>query len=192
MNLINNSQTVLLQFCNMNCNPQKLFVIVGNPHSGKTKTIQAIFNRTNFFPLKQPIDVPWEQAKKFVVINCSDFNFRSKSQLERLKSVLNHHIGDAVSFVMPLSICFDGSSKDITEVLEYIKYLDIETHHLVLYSSWFDKKVIEEETLEKYTTLQNNGTIHLFDRLITKSPPRFEERTNDMILLMKELVNSRR
>ncbi|MDQ0105457.1 hypothetical protein J2T02_000550 [Chitinophaga terrae (ex Kim and Jung 2007)] len=175
----------------MNCNPQKFFVIVGNPHSGKTKTIQSIFKRKNFFPFKQPINVPWLHTKKFVVINSSDFNFRSSDHLGKIRAVVNLRIGDPVSFVTPLSICFDGSPRDISDILVYLNYLDIETHHLVLCSSWFDKNVIGDEVLERYRELQHNGTIHLFEKLVTNSPLRFEERTNEVIQLISSLLNNK-
>jgi hypothetical protein len=175
----------------MNCNPQKFFVIVGNPHSGKTKTIQSIFKRRNFFPFKQPISVPWADRKKFVVINSSDFNFRSGDHLRKIRAVVNLRIGDPVSFVTPLSICFDGSARDISNILVYLNYLDIETHHLVLCSSWFDKNVIGDEMLEKYRELQPNGTIHLFEKLVTNSPLRFEERTKGVIQLISSLLNNK-
>ncbi|RFS23391.1 hypothetical protein DVR12_10265 [Chitinophaga silvatica] len=173
----------------MHRNLQKFFVIVGSPFSGKSRTIQELFRRTNFFPFKQPIRVAWEKKERFIVINSSDTNFRAIDHLHKIKSVVNSHISCQVSFVTPLSICFDESRRDIRDIMIYLNHLGMETHYLILASSWREKKIIEQQDIKMFNQFIGLGTSHMFDRLVTMSELRFRERRDEVIGIIRKILN---
>jgi hypothetical protein len=164
----------------MNFNPRKLFVVVGDPHSGKTRTIQCLFQRKQFYLFKQPIklDVLWKE--KFIVVNIPDPYCRADDQLNRIKSVIQYHIASDTSFLFNLNLVLDHSAFDIREILSYFNQSAFEIYYLVLYSSWHNKKVISEENIFQLQQLVERGSIHIFERLITQSGLRFNERVAEV------------
>lgn len=172
----------------MKFNPQKFFVIVGNPYSGKTRTIQEIFRRRNFFAFKHPIQVPWEE-ERFVVINGSDKCYSAQRHLHKIKAVINHRVTEPVTFVTPLSFCFDGSGRDVSELIMYFNHFGIDLHYMVLSSSFTEKKVVSAEDLAQFSRLITTGEVHFFDKMVTNSPLRFEERNEELIKVMKQILS---
>lgn len=164
----------------MNFNPRKLFVIVGESHSGKTRTIQYLFQRKQFYLFKQPIKLDALWNKKFIVVNTPDPYCRADDQLNRIKSVIQYHTASDTSFLFSLNLVLDNSAFDIRKILLYFNQSAFEVYYFVLYSSWFDKKVIREEHIFQLQQLAENGSIHLFDRLVTQSGLRFNERVEEV------------
>ncbi|NLR59845.1 hypothetical protein HGH93_17175 [Chitinophaga polysaccharea] len=175
----------------MNFNPKKLFVIVGYPHIGKTKTLQQIFQRRLFFPFKQPIHAPSLGDAPFIVVNNSDTNHRSEDQLARIRSALHFHTETDTSFLIPASLVFDDGIRDIKGILAYLNRSGLDVHYLVLRNSWFDKRVISDDDLLLLKKYVESGTIHILDRLVTQSKLRFDERVKEMEALMRTVLESR-
>lgn len=168
----------------MNFNPRKLFVIVGDPHSGKTRTIQYLFQRKQFYLFKQPIKLDALWKEKFIVVNAPDPYCRADDQLSRIKSVIQYHTASDTSFLFNLNLVLDNSVFDIRKILLYFNQSAFEVYYLVLYSSWFDKKVMSEENIIQLQQLVENGSIHIFERLVTQSGLRFNERVEEV----KEII----
>jgi len=164
----------------MNFNPRKLFVIVGDPHSGKTRTIQNLFQRKRFYLFKQPIKLDALWKENFIVVNTPDPYCRSDDQLSRIKSVIEYHAVSDTSFLFSVSLVIDNSAFDIGQIVSYFNQSAFEVHYLVLYSSWYDKKVISEENIFRLQQLVGNGSIHIFERLVTQSGLRFNERVEEV------------
>ena len=176
----------------MNFNPRPLFVIVGYHHTGKTKTIRHIFQRKHFFPFKQPFKAAGLDNEEFIVINISDHNLRTESSLLRITSVMQYHIASSASFLVVLSLAFDNSIRDVKKILAYFNQSGFDIHYLVLYSSWRDKRVVGEQDLLLLAQQITQGAIHMLDRLVTKSELRFNQRTEELRLLMVALLGEKR
>ena len=176
----------------MNFNPRKLFVIVGNPDAGKMKTIRHLFQRKHFFPFKGPIKAAGMGNREFIVINISDHNFRAEHYLVRIKAVMQCHVESRASFLVVLSLAFDDSARDVKKILVYFNQSGFDIHYLVLYSSWRDKRVVGEQDLLLLAQQITQGAIHMLDRLVTKSELRFNQRTEELRLLMVALLGEKR
>lgn len=164
----------------MNFNPRKLLVVVGNPHSGKMRTLQHLFRRKQFYIFKQPIKLDASWAEKFIVVNARSRYSRAEEQLHRIKSVIQYHTVSDTSFLINLNLVLDNSEFDIREILSYFNQSAFEIHYFVLYSSWFDKRVICEDYIMQLEQLVENGSIHMFERLVTQSGQRFNERVEEL------------
>ena len=176
----------------MNFNPRKLFVIVGYPHTGKTKTIRHIFQRKHFFPFKQPFKAAGLDNEEFIVINISDHNLRTESSLLRITSVMQYHIASSASFLVVLSLAFDNSIRDVKKILAYFNQSGFDIHYLVLYSSWRDKRVISEQDMALLEQHITQGPIQVLERLVTKSELRFNQRAEELRLMMMRLLKKKR
>ncbi|MFY0253049.1 hypothetical protein ACDQ55_03755 [Chitinophaga sp. 30R24] len=161
-------------------NPRKLFVIVGYPHTGKTKTLQQIFHRKHFFPYKQPISTAYFGAEKFIVINISDHNHRTANYLLRIKDVMKYHTETQAYFLVVISMAFDNSNRDVKNILAYFNQSGWDIHYLLLSSSWYDKSIIKEQDVILFKQLIERGRIHILERLVTLSPIRFNERVEEV------------
>lgn len=169
-------------------NPQPLFVIVGYPNSGKRKVLQEIFARKHFFPLKDPfIPVVFPQ-NKFVVINRTNHRGASDMFCTHLSQVLRRHIFSSAAFMLMLSFILDGGRRDARQVVQYLEASGFLVHYLVLAGSWEDKRVLAEEALEPLRAAVRHGRIHYFDRLVTRSPLRFQQRTEEIIAVIREVL----
>ncbi|MET3875200.1 hypothetical protein ABIE50_000612 [Chitinophaga sp. OAE865] len=164
----------------MNFNPRKLLVVVGNPHSGKMRTLQYLFRRKQFYIFKQPIKLDASWKEKFIVVNARDPYSRTDEQLHRIKSVIQYHTASDTSFLINLNLVLDNSEFDIRKILSYFNQSAFEIHYFVLYSSWFDKRVISGENISQLKQLVENGSIYIFERLVTQSELRFNERVEEL------------
>jgi hypothetical protein len=171
----------------MNFNPRKLFVIVGYPHTGKTKTLAEIFGRRLFFPFKGPIQASGLGTGDYIVINNSDHNYRAGDYLARIKSVIEHHRDTEACLLVVVSLVFDDSARDVRTILSFFSELCFEMHYLMLYSSWNDKKVISDADMELFRQEVKSSNIYVLDRLITQSRQRFKERVEEIVQLLREL-----
>lgn len=179
---------VFLGFLEMNFTPRKLFVIVGDPHSGKTRTIQQLFQRKQFYAYKQPIKLDPLWKEKFIVINAPPPYGAADDHLLRIKSVIQHHTAADTSFVLNISLVFDNSLQDIREIVRYFNQTAFEIYYMVLSSSWFDKKVICSETVLQLETCVKNGSIHIFELLVTRSELRFSQRIGEIRLFLQHIL----
>jgi hypothetical protein len=175
----------------MNFNPRKLFVIAGYPHTGKMKTTRHIFQRKHFFPFKGPIKAAGLDNREFIVINISDHNFRTEHYLLRIKAVMQCHVESRAAFLVVLSVIFDDSARDVKKILTYFNQSGFDIHYLVLYGSWRDKRVIGEQDLLLLSQQITQGAIHVLDRLVTKSELRFNQRAEELRLLMVALLGEK-
>ncbi len=164
----------------MNFNPRKLFIIVGNPHSGKMRTLQYLFRRKRFYLFKQPIKLDALWSEKFIVVNARSPYSRADEQLHRIRSVIQYHTVSDTSFLINLNLVLDNSAFDIRKILSYFNQSAFEIYYFVLYSSWFDKRVICGEHIAQLEQLVENGSIHILERLVTQSGLRFNERVEEL------------
>lgn len=179
---------VFFGFLEMNFNPRKLFVIVGDPHSGKTRTIQKLFQRKQFYTYKQPIKLDALWKEKFIVINAPPPYAAADDHLQRIKSVIQYHTAADTSFVLNISLVFDNSLQDIKKILQYFNQTAFEIYYMILSSSWFDKKVVCSATVEQLEAYVKNGSIHMFDLLVTRSELRFSQRIGEIRLFLQKML----
>jgi len=175
-------------FLEMNFNPRKLFVIVGDPHSGKTRTIQQLFQRKQFYAYKQPIKLDTLWTEKFIVINAPPPYAAADEHLLRIKSIIQYHTAADTSFLLNISLVFDNSLQDIREIIQYFNQTAFEIYYMILSSSWFDKKVICSEAVQELETYVKNGSIHIFDLLVTRSELRFSQRIGEIKLFLQRAL----
>lgn len=174
-------------------NPQPLFVIVGNPNSGKRKLLQEIFARKNFFPFKGPFTPAVFPEKKFVVINKTNHDYLPDVLCAHISQVMRRHTFSSAAFMLMLSLILDGGRYDVRNVVQYLEASGFLVHYLVLASSWEDKRMVGEEELEHLRARIRHGRVHYFDRLVTRSPLRFQQRTEEVVAVIREvLAGSRR
>lgn len=114
------------------------------------------------------------------MINARSRYSRADEQLHRIRAVIQHHTVSDTSFLINLNLVLDNSEFDIREILSYFNQSAFEIHYFVLYSSWFDKRVICEDHIAQLEQLVENGNIHLFERLVTQSGLRFNERVEEL------------
>ncbi|RBL93499.1 hypothetical protein DF182_13380 [Chitinophaga flava] len=157
-------------------NPQPLFVIIGYPNSGKKKMLQELFERKHFFPMKEPF-LPAVFSNRFVVVNRTNRRHTSSALCVHISQVLHRHTLSAPACMVMLSFILDQGERDIRKVLPYLEDSGCRLHYLVLAGSWSDKRFIGEQDLEFLKTGIKRGRIHYFDLLVTRSPPRFQQRT---------------
>ncbi|SKA16090.1 hypothetical protein SAMN04488128_1021218 [Chitinophaga eiseniae] len=169
-------------------NPQPLFVIVGYPNVGKRKVLQEIFARKNFFPLKDPFIPVAFPENKFVVINRTNHRGASDTLCTHLSHVMSKHIFSSAAFMLMLSFILDGGRRDARRVVQYLEASGCLVHYLVLAGSWEDKRVLTEEALEPLLAAIGNGRIHYFDRLVTRSPLRFQQRTEEVTTVIRSVL----
>jgi len=179
---------VLFVFWEMNFTPRKLFVIVGDPHSGKTRTIQQLFQRKQFYAYKQPIKLDTLWKERFIVINAPPPYSAAEDHLRRIKSIIQYHTAADTSFLLNISLVFDSSVQDVKGILQYFNQTAFEIYYMVLSSSWFDKKVICPSTVVQLEEYVKNGTIHVFDLLVTRSELRFRQRIADIRLFLQHML----
>ncbi|WP_143059054.1 hypothetical protein [Chitinophaga arvensicola] len=168
-----------------------MFVVVGNPHSGKTRTIQHLFQRKQFYAFKQPIKLDAGWLEKFIVINAPPPYAVTEDHLQRIKSVIQYHHAADTSFLLNLSLIFDSSMLDVKKIFTYFNQSAFEIYYLVLTSSWLDKKIICPAMLTQLELQVKNGSIHMFDRLITQSELRFRERVEEVKEFIRKILDGR-
>ncbi len=173
----------------MNFNPRKLFVIVGYPHAGKRKTAQQIFERTRFFPFKQPIQTGYFEREQFIVI--SSRYYVSEAYLTRIKTLIERHAASDTSFVITLNLSFGNTRWSIECLLDYFNRSGFEVHYLVLHCSMLSKQVVSESDLALFEQQVVNGTVYLFDRLVTQSLLRISERTAEVKDVMLKVLEKK-
>ncbi|NML36167.1 hypothetical protein HHL17_03055 [Chitinophaga sp. G-6-1-13] len=169
-------------------NPQPLFVIVGYPNSGKRKLLQEIFARRNFFPLKDPFTPAVFPDKKFVVINKSNHDYVPNVFCTHISQIMRRHAFSSAAFMLMLSLILDGGRHDARSVVQYLEASGFLVHYLVLAGSWEDKRMVPEEELEYLRAKIRHGRIHYFDRLVTRSPLRFSQRTEEVVAVIREVL----
>lgn len=169
-------------------NPDPLFVIVGYPNSGKRKMLQEIFARKNFSPLKDPFIPAVFPGKKFVVINKTNRRYAPESFCTHISQVMRRHLCSSAAFMLTLSLILDGGRRDAKSVIQYLESSGFRVHYLVLASSWTDKQTILEEDLEHLRAMIRHGHVHYFDLLVTRSPLRFQQRTEEVIALIRAVL----
>lgn len=169
-------------------NPRPLFVIVGYPNCGKRKLLQEIFARKNFFPLKDPFTPSAFPENKFVVINRTNHHVASDMFCTHLSEVMRRHAFSSAAFMLMLSFISDGSRRDARQVIQYLEASGHPVHYLVLASSWEDKRILPEEALEPLRAAIKHGRVHYFERLVTRSPLRFQQRTEEVIAVIREVL----
>jgi len=103
--------------------PKQIFAIVGYTDWGRFNTLYKQFKIQRFFPLRSPIKAPIFGECSFNVINASNEDKTTKEYLDRLKKVLKKHRNDAATFVITISLIFDGGTYDVKAVLKYLNKL---------------------------------------------------------------------
>nr|WP_295871584.1 hypothetical protein [uncultured Chitinophaga sp.] len=169
-------------------NPQPIFVIVGYPNSGKRKVLQELFTRKHFFPLKDPFVPVVFPENKFVVINRTNHHGASDTFCTHLSQVMRRHTFSSAAFMLMLSFILDGGRRDARQVVQYLEASGCRVHYLVLAGSWEDKRVLTEEALEPLRAAIVHGRIHYFDRLVTRSPLRFQQRTEEVTAVIRNVL----
>lgn len=171
-------------------NPRKFFLIVGYPHTGKGKTTQQIFGRRMFFPFKQPIKAASFGEEPFVIIfsRCQD----ADSALTRIKTIIEFHRESDTSFFVIMNLVPGNSVRDVQNILAYFGQSVFEIHYLILSSSWYDKTMISASDVELFEETVKNATVHLLDQIVTKSPQRFKERTDEVKEAMLKVLDGKR
>jgi hypothetical protein len=170
--------------------PRTFFVIVGNPHTGKGKTTQKIFGRTMFFPFKQPIKAAPFGEEQFVVIFSR--HRTSDDNLVHIKTIIEFHRESDTFFWVIMNLVPGNSVRDIQSILAYFNQSGFEVHYLVLGGSLHDRKMISAADLALFMETADNGTVHLLDRVVTKSSQRFNERTEEVKEVMSEVLERKR
>ncbi|CAL1521089.1 hypothetical protein MMC2321_04880 [Chitinophaga sp. MM2321] len=150
--------------------------------------LHHLFNRKNFFPHKAPIYAPGFDSGKFVVINITNYSNSTADYLNRINDVLERHTDTNTSFMILMSLIFDGRAHDIKKVLEYLNRTSYELHYLVLTSSYYDQEPMKEQDLEQLRRFITKGRIHLFDTLVTQSSLRFKQRRDEVAKLISDIV----
>lgn len=169
-------------------NPRPLFVIVGYPNSGKRKVIQEIFARKNFFPLKDPFTPAVFPRTKFVVINKSNHDYLPDVFCTHISQIMRRHAFSSAAFMLMLSLIPEGGRHDARSVVQYLEASGFLVHYLVLAGSWEDKRMVSEEEVERLRAKIRHGRIHYFDRLVTRSPLRFSQRTEEVVAMIREVL----
>ena len=166
--------------------PRTFFVIVGNPHTGKGKTTQQIFERKMFFPFKQPIKTASFGEEHFVIIYS---RYRdAEVNLMRIKTIIEFHRESETSFFVVMNLVLGNCTRDIQSILAYFSQSGFEIHYLVLSSSWYDKKMLSAADMELFEEMAENATVHLLDQVVTKSSQRFKERTDQVKVTMLKVL----
>ncbi|WP_147243431.1 hypothetical protein [Chitinophaga flava] len=126
--------------------------------------------------MKEPF-LPAVFSNRFVVVNRTNRRHTSSALCVHISQVLHRHTLSAPACMVMLSFILDQGERDIRKVLPYLEDSGCRLHYLVLAGSWSDKRFIGEQDLEFLKTGIKRGRIHYFDLLVTRSPPRFQQRT---------------
>ncbi|WP_143308685.1 hypothetical protein [Chitinophaga vietnamensis] len=170
-------------------NPRKLFVIAGYPYSGKHITLQQLFRRKHFFPLKAPISLDKPEQGQFVVAGSARRPQNAAYYRKRLYEILERHRQTDAAFVMTMSLVFDGGVHDCTEMLRMLHAAWFEPHYFILRSSWYDKTLVKEEDIEQLASYTPGAFLHDMDLLVTRSPLRMQQRVEAIRQVMERLVS---
>ncbi len=168
-------------------NPRKLFVIVGYPRSGKKRVLQELFARKHFFPLKEPITSSVLNGD-FVVINMTNRRKRTSVMCSFISRVMQYHAASSASGIIMLSLVLDNGLHDAGEMIRYLNASGYTMHYLVLRSSWSDKQLISDGDLQALKSLVSRGTVHVFEKLVTQSGVRFEQRQEELAEVINEVL----
>ncbi|HEY9258265.1 hypothetical protein [Chitinophaga sp.] len=131
-----------------------------------------------FFPFKQPIKAASFGEDQFVIIFSRYHN--SDDNLMHIKTIIEFHRESETSFFVVMNLVPGNSVRDVQSILEYFSQSGFEIHYLVLSSSWYDKKMISAADMELFEETAENATVHLLDRVVTKSSQRFNERIEEV------------
>ncbi|MBC9931678.1 hypothetical protein [Chitinophaga qingshengii] len=150
--------------------------------------LHEIFARKNFSPLKDPFTPVVFPGKKFVVINKTNRRCAPAALCTHISQVMRRHLCSSAAFMLTLSLILDGGPRDATSVIQYLESTGFRVHYLVLASSWADKQIIREEDLEQLRAMIRRGHVHYFDLLVTRSPLRFQQRTEAVVALIRAVL----
>lgn len=170
--------------------PRTFFAIVGNPHTGKGKTTQQIFERKMFFPFKQPIQAASFGEEQFVIIFPRYHG--SDDYLMRIKTIIQFHRESDTSFCVIMNLVPGNGIRDVQNILAYFNQSGFDVHYLILSSSWYDRKMISSADIALFEEAVENGTVHVLDRVVTKSLQRFNERTAEVKEEMLKVLERKR
>lgn len=166
---------------------KQIFAIVGYTNWGKSHTLYELFDRKNLQPLYSPIKNKKFGSRKFTVINASNEDKPTKEYLERIKKILKLHKDSESTYVITISLYFDGGRHEVNSVFNYLNSLnDYEIHYVVLTNGW-SGGCLTTDDLRQMKNKITTGKIHSMDTVINQSKKSFSERTQKIATLINYL-----